>query len=111
VLFWPDPVGGGSGLPGGDKVVHAALFALLAATTRLRFGGRPGHPGPGALLVALAGYAAVSELAQAALLPTRSGDVWDLFADLVGVAVGWRLAGRAVPDRPAGPGSPVQVRT
>jgi VanZ family protein len=46
--------------------------------------------------VALAGYAAVSELVQAALLSTRSGDVWDLVADLVGVAAGWWLAGRAV---------------
>jgi VanZ family protein len=93
VLFWPYQVGGGNQLFGADKVVHAGLFALLAATTLLRFGRHRG------LLVALAAYAAVSEVVQAVLLPTRSGDVLDLCADLVGVAAGWWLARRPVGGR------------
>jgi VanZ family protein len=97
VLFWPDPAGD-SGLPGADKVVHLVLFGLLAATTRLRFGGH------WRLLALLAGYALVSELVQASLLPERSGDVADLVADMVGVAAGWWLTGRAAQDRPVGPG-------
>jgi VanZ family protein len=92
-------------------VVHAGLFALLAATDPAALRRRPGHPGHGALLAALAGYAAVSELAQARLLSTRSGDVGDLVADLVGVAAGWWLAGRAVRDRPTGPRPQLPLRT
>ena len=96
VLFWPDPAGGGSGPPGADKVVHAGLFALLASTSRLQFGGHR------RVLLALVGYAAGSELAQAVLLPTRSGDVGDLVADLLGVAAGWWLAGPGHAGRSAG---------
>jgi VanZ family protein len=88
VLFWPDPAGAGVGIPGADKVVHAVLFGLLAATARLRFGGRS------AVLAALLGYAAVSELVQALLLSRRSGDLWDLVADVVGAVAGWVLARR-----------------
>ena len=110
MLFWPDPAGAGSGPAGADKLVHAGLFALLAATTRLRFGGpRPGRSADLALLVGLAGYAALSELVQARLLSNRSGDVGDLVADLAGVAAGWWLAGRAVQGRTAGSGTPAQV--
>jgi len=93
VLFWPEPVGGGSGLPGADKVVHVGLFALLAATARLRFGGDR------RVLVALGAYAVVSELVQAALLTTRSGDGWDVLADLIGVAAGWWLTEGALRRR------------
>ena len=88
VLFWPDPAGPDSGLPGADKVVHALLFALLAATARLRFG--PAR----AVLLAVVAYAAVSEVVQALLLSERSGDLWDLLADAVGALVGWSLTRR-----------------
>ena len=88
VLFAPRPAGGGTDLPGGDKVVHLALFALLALASRWRFGDPP------PLLLALAGYALGSEVAQAVLLPTRSGDVLDVVADLAGVAAGWLAAAR-----------------
>ena len=88
VLFWPDPAGGGRGLPGADKVVHALLFAALAGTARLRFGGLR------SALAAVAAYAVVSELVQGLLLSTRSGDPYDVVADLVGVALGWLLAPR-----------------
>jgi VanZ family protein len=87
VLFTPRT--GGDGLfPGSDKVVHLVLFALLAGTTRARFG--PAVAG----LAAVAAYAPLSELVQGLLLPTRSGDLWDVVADLLGVAAGWMLARR-----------------
>ena len=88
VLFWPDPAGGGVSVPGADKVVHLLLFAALAATARLRFGGAL------SVLAVLVAYAVVSELVQALLLSRRSGDLLDLVADLLGVALGWWVVGR-----------------
>ena len=87
VLFTPRA--GGEGLfPGADKVVHAVLFGLLAATTRWRFG-------PALVaLAAVAVYAVASEVVQGALLSTRSGDAYDVLADLLGAALGWLLAAR-----------------
>ena len=82
VLFWPSS-GGPPVFPQADKVVHAALFALLAGTAGLRLGART------AVLLAVVAYAPVSELVQAFALPTRSGDPVDVVADLVGTAAGW----------------------
>ena len=93
MLFWPYPSGSG-GVPGADKVVHALLFALLAATARLRFG--PVLP----VLAAVLAYAAASEVVQAVALSRRSGDLLDLVADVVGVALGWLLVGRLRRRRP-----------
>ena len=87
VLFTPRT--GGEGLfPYADKVVHLVLFALLAATARWRFG--PAS----AALAGVAAYAVLSEVAQATLLSTRSGDAYDVVADLLGAAVGWVAAHR-----------------
>ena len=86
VLFAPD-AGGGPRFPHSDKLVHAALFGLLAATSRWRLGAAP------PVWVAVASYAAVSELVQHVWLAGRTGDVFDLLADLVGVVVGWCLVG------------------
>lgn len=89
VLFTPRT--GGDGLfYGSDKVVHLVLFGLLAATTRWRFGA-------GLWLVAV--YAPASELVQGLALPTRSGDPYDVVADLLGVLLGWMLAGRVLRAR------------
>ena len=87
VLFWPSPAGGG-GPVGADKVVHAVLFLLLAATARLRFGGR--WP----VLAVVLAYAGLSELVQAVALAERSGDLYDLVADGLGALAGWLLVGR-----------------
>ena len=87
VLFTPRT--GGDGLfPESDKVVHAVLFGLLAATTRWRFG--PAAAG----FAAVAMYAVGSEIVQGLLLRSRSGDGYDVVADLLGAAVGWLLAAR-----------------
>lgn len=94
-LYWPRlPV---TGPAGSDKLAHVALFAVPAVAGVLATGRwRP--------VLAFTGHAPVSELVQALAVPGRSGDVGDLVADLVGVAiavvvlVGRReLAGR--PDR------------
>ena len=65
-----------------DKVVHVTLFAVPALVGLLA-GVRPAY-----LLVPLALHAPVSELLQHAVLPNRSGEVWDAVADLSGVVVG-----------------------
>lgn len=75
----PDP--GPDLVPHLDKVVHVGLFAvptfLVRRVTTAWW--------PVALVVA---HAPVSELVQYWLVPYRSGDVLDLVADLVGVALG-----------------------
>ncbi|WP_246074766.1 VanZ family protein [Marihabitans asiaticum] len=80
------PSAGSGGVPVSDKVVHAVIFAapvVSAAVARWRWG---------ALAVLLAVHAPLSELVQGALLPARSGDPWDVVADLVGVAGGCAAA-------------------
>ena len=81
MLFSP-----GSTVPSGpaysDKVVHALLFAALAATG-LRAGLRPAP-----LLVVLVAYAGASEVLQAVLPIHRDGDVADAAADVIGAALG-----------------------
>jgi hypothetical protein len=93
VLFAPSSGGAGSPFPESDKVVHLLLFAGLAATTRWRFG--PSLSG----LAAVAVFAVLSELVQAGVLPSRSGDPLDVVADLAGTALGWVLVGRALSRR------------
>ena len=92
VLFAPD-AGGGPRFPGADKLVHAGLFGLLAATARWRFGSDR------AVWLAVAGYAASSEVVQHLWLAGRTGDALDLLADLVGLALGWALVGRGTTAR------------
>ncbi len=87
VLFTPRDAGPGP-FDGSDKVVHLVLFALLAGTTRWRFG--PVAAG----FAGVAAYAVLSEVVQGLLLTTRSGDPYDACADLLGAALGWLLAGR-----------------
>jgi hypothetical protein len=81
LLFWPGGVGG-DGPVHVDKAVHAVSFAALAWT-----GFRAGLPAR-LLVVVLVVHAATSEVVQATLLPDRSGDAWDVVADLTGVLVG-----------------------
>ena len=73
---------GGPQITGLDKVVHVLIFAgpVLAALMA-------GLSAPWVIGI-LAVHAPVSELIQHFALPHRTGDVFDMMADLVGVAVG-----------------------
>lgn len=81
MLYWPTPAGPQSDLPL-DKAAHFLAFAVVAA-----LGVRAGIPvrWVAGLLVVQAG---ASELLQHLLLPDRSGDLFDLAADLLGTAAG-----------------------
>lgn len=85
VLFRPGD-GAPEPFPYADKVVHLVLFALVAAATRWRFGAR------NVVLRCVVAYAVLSEVVQAVAIGSRSGDVLDVLADLVGVGIGWQLA-------------------
>jgi hypothetical protein len=71
--------GGGFGL---DKVVHAAIFAVVVWTGR-----RAGIPLPWIVIIC-ALHGPLSEWVQSHFLPHRDGSVGDALADLAGVAVG-----------------------
>lgn len=86
-VYLPEQPHVGTGIPHLDKLVHASIFAL-PTYLGLRAGRGAALPA-----VAVAAHAPVSELVQWRLLPHRSGDPWDLLADLVGVVIGllvWR---------------------
>jgi VanZ family protein len=68
--------------PGVDKLVHAALFALLAFT------GRWAGPRLRPLAVLLVLYAAVSEVVQEITPLNRTGSVADWLADAAGLLLG-----------------------
>ncbi len=96
VLFTPAS-GVPTAPPGVDKLVHAALFAALAGT------GRWAGPRPAGLVVALAVYAAGSEVIQGITPLNRSASLTDWIADAVGILLGlalWALVtGRNRPAR------------
>ncbi len=87
VLYAPTAGVPGERIPFLDKLVHAAVFAAVAAA-----GPRAGLS-RGALAVALIAHAGVSELVQHHLLPGRTGDPWDSVADLAGTLVGLAAVG------------------
>jgi VanZ family protein len=88
VLYVPSTPDG-PGIPGFDKLVHAAVF-LLPACLGVLAGFRVVWLG-----AALAAHAVLSEVVQHAVLPGRAGDAWDVVADLTGLVLGL-LAGVAV---------------
>ena len=87
LLFWPRTPDEQS-IPDLDKLVHAGLFALLAAATWWRFAAHR------AGLAAVLAYAAVSEVIQSTLLTSRDGDLRDLAADASGALLGWLFVKR-----------------
>ncbi|EAP99799.1 hypothetical protein JNB_06509 [Janibacter sp. HTCC2649] len=89
VLLYSPSGGGISPFPNFDKLVHGAMFALPVFFALLA--GLPRVP----VIAVLALHAPVSELIQWTLLPNRSGDPWDVVADLVGVTIG-AIAAHAV---------------
>jgi hypothetical protein len=87
VLYNPTqpPMGGLTSTLGVDKLVHAAIFAVvMLAGRRARLSRVP-------LLLLTVVQAPVSEVVQATLLPGRTGDPWDVVADLSGCLLGWWL--------------------
>jgi hypothetical protein len=100
VLYWPrQPELAQIDLPGADKAVHAAVFALAVWAWVARVGR--------AWLVGglFAANAVVSELVQGLVLPQRSGDPWDAAADLAGLALGLLLAAWTARAARAAPGA------
>ncbi|KRE43602.1 hypothetical protein [Knoellia sp. Soil729] len=91
VLYSPSG-GGVAPFPSFDKLVHCSVFALPVLLALVA--GLPKWP----VVVLVALHAPVSELIQWTLLPHRSGDPWDVVADLVGVGVGL-VAARYVASR------------
>lgn len=82
-LYAPE-VPGPSGPPGSDKVAHLLGFgvpAALAWLLRARW-----------VVVLLVVHALISEPLQGWLQASRQADVWDLVADLTGIALGVGLA-------------------
>ena len=78
--------------PGVDKLIHMAMFGVLALTGR--WAGVP----PTRLACGLVAYAAVSEVLQAVLPIGRDGEVLDAVADSIGVGLAL-VAARVVPPR------------
>ena len=78
-LYWPRPPSVDTGLPL-DKVVHFGLFAIVTYA-----GVRAGLP-RNLVAVAMLGQAVLSEAIQHFWLDQRGGDVWDLVADVLGIA-------------------------
>ncbi|GAA6527268.1 hypothetical protein IDVR_30650 [Intrasporangium sp. DVR] len=79
-LYWPVVTVVGP-VSWSDKAVHVVVFAVptyVVGTVVAR---------PGWVVLAFALHGLVSELSQHLLLPGRSGDPWDVVADVVGVAV------------------------
>lgn len=86
VLYLPRvPDTGGPEIPGTDKVAHVAVFALVVAAALW-----VGLPARWVVPLTLA-HAVVSEVVQHLWLAQRSGDGWDVVADVVGVLLGWAV--------------------
>ncbi|MFP5283662.1 MAG: VanZ family protein [Actinomycetes bacterium] len=87
--------------PGADKLLHALGFALpvllVLAAVRIRGWGR----GVPTALGLFALQAVVSELAQHRYYRYRTGDPYDLLADVLGIAAGW-LANRSLTRQKSG---------
>jgi hypothetical protein len=82
VLYAPNGPAGPE-INGLDKVVHLSIFAVPALAA-LIVGGRARWWAVGILAV----HAPISELIQHFVLPHRDGDVFDVMADLSGIALG-----------------------
>jgi VanZ family protein len=79
-LYWPRPASVETGLPL-DKVVHFALFFVVT------YAGVRAGVARSLVAALMVGQALLSEAVQHLLLPQRSGDVWDLVADVAGITV------------------------
>src|ERR1019366_196465 len=88
-VYWFPRKESGHGVPRNtDKVVHFAMFAVVAALwMRVRPEGAAGRAWPAKILVAGVLLAAGTELAQGISIIERDCDLYDGLADSAGVAV------------------------
>jgi VanZ family protein len=77
-----------------DKIGHLLIFALPVAVIMLYRASRGAVSARfGVVVIAIfAVHAVISELIQARFLPERSGDPYDVLADLAGTAIGYGTA-------------------
>lgn len=83
--LYADKAPGPSLFEGADKIAHAVIFGtpvLVCVLVGLR---------PHVALALSIAHAPTSELIQHFFLPGRSGDPWDVVADLVGISLFWLL--------------------
>lgn len=81
-LYIPMDQGGEPLIPFGDKVVHAFIFGAPVLVA----GMAKGRSWLVAAVVSVV-HAPVSEVIQGVALPTRSGDVRDVLADVMGIGI------------------------
>lgn len=67
-----------------DKAQHTLAFFLLMLTGSIAYAKKPHW-----VLIGLVCYGASIEVMQKYFTTTRSGDVYDLVADTVGILLGW----------------------
>lgn len=84
-LWGTDVLTGGAGSV--DKIVHAVAFAGLTVLSLWSMMPRPSRGYWLAIITLVVAYALVSEMLQG-MTGYREADVWDLLADLVGLAIG-----------------------
>lgn len=91
LVLWPSPPTIRSPFLslGLDKIVHAALFGVLAALLARALGGAAARPWWPAFAGSVA-YGALTELQQS-FIPSRSMELGDILADSVGAALGLGL--------------------
>jgi VanZ family protein len=70
-------------LPFADKMVHGGIFALAVWAWTRRW-----RRWAWVIAALFATHGVISEVIQSRLLPNRTGDAWDVVADLAGVALG-----------------------
>jgi VanZ family protein len=77
-----------------DKLIHLAVFAVLALSTRRALWLAPVSPGRALLLawVLSTGWGLLDEIHQS-FIPGRDASSWDLLADAAGAALGAWLGG------------------
>ena len=88
VALWMPPSDPAFDLPHLDKLIHMVAFAGVAWLWR-----RAGYPGP-AVAIGAAALAALTEAGQSFLPWPRTADLFDVAADLAGVAIGLALVKR-----------------
>lgn len=94
MLFFFKPEGGGSNIPHSDKVIHALLFMILTflgAFAGIKYFKQKDKWNNYVLLLIFLSilFAATTELIQAFVIPTRTGDFADFLADSIGILLGY----------------------